>query len=74
MKPLHHQLLHLNGMAAAAGACNNDQDVAEVVVRKTSTLLGLAIEGGSDTRHALPRIISIDVRTTKIIQLRHFKK
>ena len=48
---------HLNGIATS-----NDQDVAEVVVRKTSTLLGLAIEGGSDTRHALPRIISIDVR------------
>ncbi len=33
----------------------------EVVIRKTKTILGMAIEGGVDTRHPLPRIITIDV-------------
>lgn len=30
-----------------------------MVVKKTRTNLGIAIEGGSDTKHPLPRVINI---------------
>lgn len=34
-----------------------------IMVRKSKPLLGIAIEGGANTRHPLPRIININVRT-----------
>ena len=42
----------------------------EVVIRKTKTILGMAIEGGADTRHPLPRIITIDVSKHVVQQYR----
>lgn len=39
----------------------SDDGLIEVSVPKTNNILGIAIEGGVDTRHRLPRIISIDV-------------
>lgn len=33
-----------------------------VTVRKTKPILGIAIEGGANTKHPLPRIININVR------------
>lgn len=32
-----------------------------VTVRKTKPILGIAIEGGANTKHPLPRIININV-------------
>lgn len=43
-----------------------DDGLIEVTVPKTNNILGIAIEGGVDTRHRLPRIISIDVITALI--------
>lgn len=34
-----------------------------VTVRKTKPILGIAIEGGANTKHPLPRIININVST-----------
>lgn len=33
-----------------------------VTVKKTKPILGIAIEGGANTKHPLPRIININVR------------
>lgn len=33
-----------------------------VIVRKSKPILGIAIEGGANTKHPLPRIINIHVR------------
>lgn len=35
-----------------------------ITVRKTKPLLGIAIEGGANTKHPLPRIINIHVSET----------
>lgn len=32
-----------------------------ITVRKTKAILGIAIEGGANTKHPLPRIININV-------------
>ena len=32
-----------------------------VTIKKTKTILGIAIEGGANTKHPLPRIINIHV-------------
>lgn len=45
----------------------------EVVIRKTKTILGMAIEGGVDTRHPLPRIITIDVSKRHVYWYFHNK-
>jgi len=37
-----------------------------ITVRKTRPLLGIAIEGGANTKHPLPRIINIHVSSFKI--------
>lgn len=37
-----------------------------VTVRKTKPILGIAIEGGANTKHPLPRIINIHVSYLKI--------
>lgn len=34
-----------------------------VTVKKTKPILGIAIEGGANTKHPLPRIININVST-----------
>jgi hypothetical protein len=34
-----------------------------ISVRKTKAILGIAIEGGANTKHPLPRIINIHVST-----------
>jgi hypothetical protein len=39
----------------------SDDEPLEVVIRKSKKILGVAIEGGINTRHPLPRIITIDV-------------
>lgn len=33
-----------------------------ITVKKTKSILGIAIEGGANTKHPLPRIINIHVR------------
>lgn len=33
-----------------------------ITVRKTKPILGIAMEGGANTKHPLPRIINIHVR------------
>ena len=40
---------------------DNDELLQVVVVKNTHKILGIAIEGGADTKHRLPRIINIDV-------------
>lgn len=35
-----------------------------VTVKKSKPILGIAIEGGANTKHPLPRIINIHVSTT----------
>ena len=37
------------------------EELIEVMVSKSKSILGLAIEGGANTSHPLPRIISFDV-------------
>lgn len=37
-----------------------------ITVKKTKPILGIAIEGGANTKHPLPRIINIHVRQLKI--------
>ena len=37
------------------------EELIEVMVPKSKSTLGLAIEGGANTSHPLPRIISFDV-------------
>lgn len=36
-----------------------------ITVKKTKPILGIAIEGGANTKHPLPRIINIHVRTNQ---------
>ncbi|XP_046444398.1 uncharacterized protein LOC124194312 isoform X1 [Daphnia pulex] len=42
----------------------SDDEPTEVVIRKSKKILGVAIEGGINTRHPLPRIITIDGKGT----------
>ncbi|KAK4036511.1 hypothetical protein OUZ56_028563 [Daphnia magna] len=42
----------------------SDDEPMEVVIRKSKKMLGVAIEGGINTRHPLPRIITIDGKGT----------
>lgn len=37
----------------------------KITVKKTKPILGIAIEGGANTRHPLPRIININVSLKK---------
>lgn len=37
-----------------------------VTVRKTKPILGIAIEGGANTKHPLPRIININVSSAAL--------
>lgn len=40
-----------------------------ITVKKTKPILGIAIEGGANTKHPLPRIINIHVsKTTAILK------
>lgn len=39
----------------------DQQGNLRITVKKTKPLLGIAIEGGANTRHPLPRIINIHV-------------
>jgi hypothetical protein len=49
-----------------SGDPNNSPALMETVtVKKAAPFLGLAVEGGSDTNHLLPRIINIQVRSYK---------
>lgn len=38
-----------------------------VTVKKTKPILGIAIEGGANTKHPLPRIINIHVSSIKCL-------
>lgn len=42
-----------------------------ITVRKTKPILGIAIEGGANTKHPLPRIINIHVRYFKFTKYSH---
>lgn len=46
------------------------EGVVRITVRKTDQKLGIALEGGADTKHPLPRIINVHVRFQF---LRYFK-
>jgi len=37
-----------------------------ITVRKTDQKLGVALEGGADTKHPLPRIINVHVSTSSV--------
>lgn len=41
-----------------------------ISVRKTKAILGIAIEGGANTKHPLPRIINIHVSLSSIQERR----
>lgn len=45
----------------------------EVVIRKSKKMLGVAIEGGINTRHPLPRIITIDVSQQQMCNQRELQ-
>jgi hypothetical protein len=45
----------------------DQQGNLRITVKKTKPILGIAIEGGANTKHPLPRIINIHVRN--IIEL-----
>lgn len=42
-----------------------------ITVKKTKPILGIAIEGGANTKHPLPRIINIHVSTAPSIASGH---
>jgi hypothetical protein len=44
----------------------DQQGNLRITVKKSKPMLGIAIEGGANTKHPLPRIINIHVRYTKI--------
>lgn len=39
----------------------DEQGNLRITVKKTKPILGIAIEGGANTKHPLPRIININV-------------
>lgn len=43
---------------------HDQQGNLRITVSKTKPILGIAIEGGANTRHPLPRIINIHVSFT----------
>lgn len=55
------------GMAGCDGRLDGPRVVTDpegnlrITVRKTKPILGIAIEGGANTKHPLPRIININV-------------
>lgn len=42
-----------------------------ITVKKTKPILGIAIEGGANTKHSLPRIININVSISDSKTLKH---
>lgn len=42
-----------------------------ITVKKTKSTLGIAIEGGANTKHPLPRIINIHVSCYSSIHISH---
>lgn len=42
----------------------DQQGNLRITVKKTKPILGIAIEGGANTKHPLPRIINIHVSTS----------
>jgi hypothetical protein len=40
-----------------------------VTVKKTKPILGIAIEGGANTKHPLPRIININVSARRFLSV-----
>lgn len=51
------------GVVAVQGALvvPDQQGNLRITVKKTKPILGIAIEGGANTKHPLPRIINIHV-------------
>lgn len=50
-----------------ARVVQDEEGNLRITVKKTKPILGIAIEGGANTKHPLPRIININVRKTHSI-------
>lgn len=50
------------GEGQAARVVSDHHGNLHITVKKTKPILGIAIEGGANTKHPLPRIINIHVR------------
>ncbi|KAG5889914.1 hypothetical protein JTB14_010065 [Gonioctena quinquepunctata] len=60
------QRLARDGMAESrdpAKVVQDEEGNLRITVKKTKAILGIAIEGGANTKHPLPRIININVRS-----------
>lgn len=55
--------------ARAARVVPDHHGNLHITVKKTKPILGIAIEGGANTKHPLPRIINIHVSYQSSIQL-----
>lgn len=59
---------HPNGLTSETNHEHNPNVVPDhrgnlhITVKKTKPILGIAIEGGANTKHPLPRIINIHVK------------
>lgn len=51
---------HMQNTPQQAQVIPDEAGNLRIIVRKTKPLLGIAIEGGANTRHPLPRIININ--------------
>ena len=62
---------HPNGLTNDSNQEHNPHVVPDhrgnlhITVKKTKAILGIAIEGGANTKHHLPRIINIHVSLTR---------
>lgn len=60
MQRLGHGESHMDADRAARVVSDHHGNL-QISVKKTKPILGIAIEGGANTKHALPRIINIHV-------------
>lgn len=65
---------HPNGLSNDPNQEHNPNVVPDhrgnlhITVKKTKPILGIAIEGGANTKHPLPRIINIHVSAKLIVK------